>query len=198
MFMLCFFFHINVYCFGPLVTWAEILKIFFMKISRIWETPRPSQSPREPPRSVKKVVQLKSGYWESEMMTSGSNEKIRVLSPSPLTSDNWEPTILVDRPQTNTVTSIKETLTWAYKVCYTWIVEIHQTGPRAASRHSCEASQWCSSPRPGPGWPRMGGRQPPQPLASQTESRSLRNSETLLSDSSGTGCPLKNNVKVYL
>ena len=76
-----------------------ISEMYFTRNSKIWETPRPSQRPRDPPRSARKVVQLKAGNSEVCLTTSGSKEKEKVVvSPAAAISDISVPTVLVDRP----------------------------------------------------------------------------------------------------
>ena len=85
-------------------TWGllllEMLMKYLARSSMTWETPIPSHSPRLPPRSAKKVVQLKVGYSEVCITTSGSKEKAKVVvSPSVGFSDSFVPTTFVDKPQ---------------------------------------------------------------------------------------------------
>ena len=82
----------------------EMLMQYLVRSSMTWETPIPSHSPRLPPRSAKKVVQLKVGYSDVCITTSGSKEKAKVVvSPSVGFSDSFVPTTFVDKPQANEI-----------------------------------------------------------------------------------------------
>ena len=94
----------NYYTLSHSYTWGllplEMLMKYLVRSSMTWETPIPSHSPRLPPRSAKKVVQLKVGYSEVCITTSGSKEKAKVVvSPSVGFSDIFVPTTFVDKPQ---------------------------------------------------------------------------------------------------